>query len=103
MKFRSNKAQLTVSLRSWPRSPLEDRLEKLSSDFSPRDKVLRMEFEKGSEFFRIKGFPKVDGFVFVPNFHEPLPPPCFHSLYDLRARTQFTTLADFPPCKLNTP
>lgn len=102
-KFGNNKAQLTVSLRSWPRSPLEDWLDTLSRDFSPHDKVLRKEFMNGSEFFRMKGFPKVGGFIFPPNFHEPLPPPCFHLSYDLSARTQFTTLADFPPCKFRIP
>jgi len=54
----------------------------------------------GSEFFRAKGFPQVGGFKFPPSFHDPTPPPCFQSLYDLSARTQFTILADFPPCKV---
>jgi hypothetical protein len=50
----------------------------------------------------MKGFPppEVEGFKFPPYFHVPIPPLCFQSLYDLSAKIQFTTLADFPPWKL---
>lgn len=100
-KEKEIQTSLTASLRSGLRSLYEDRsLHKLSRDFSLGDKVLEKEFMNGSEFFRAKGFPQVGGFKFPPSFHDPTPPPCFQSLYDLSARTQFTILADFPPCKV---
>ena len=51
----------------------------------------------GSEFFLTKDLADTGGFTFPPNFQIPFPPVCFHSLYDLSAKTVFTTLADFPP------
>lgn len=94
--LRNRKISLTASLVS--------SLEKLSCDLSPHDEVLVKELMNGSEFFRRKGFPLIGGFKFPTNFHDPLPPVCFQSLYDFSARTQLTilALANFPPCKLKT-
>lgn len=84
---------------SWPISLYEDRSpERLCRDFSFNDEALEKEFMNGSEFFRTKDFTQIGAFKFAPGFHDPFPPPSFHSLYDLIARTQFTILADFPPC-----
>ena len=100
-KEKKIQSSLTASWRSWLISLYEDgSLAILSSDFSLGDKVLEKEFVNGSEFFRTKGFPQIGAFKFAPCFHDPFPPPSFQSLYDLSARTQFTTLADFPPCKV---
>jgi hypothetical protein len=63
---------------------------------SPLDKDLM----NGIEFFLTNVFPTVGcGFGFPPYFHNPFLPSSFHSLYDLSAKTQFTTLEDFPPLK----
>lgn len=67
----TEKNSLTASLRSWWRSPLKD--------CSLVGGVREKEFMKGSEFLRTKCFPRVTGFKFPPNFHDPTPPPCFQS------------------------
>lgn len=64
-------------------------LQKLSKDFS-------LKLEHMDSLFCPE---KLAGFEFAVYFHAPIPPVCFHSLYDFNARTQFTTLEAFPPCK----
>lgn len=96
INFQIQQSSLTASLRSRPRSPFE--VCSPFSDFSPVDEVVKKEFFNGSVFFRINGFlVKLEGLKFPEYFHDPRAPLCFHSSYDLRARTQLTILADFPP------
>jgi len=64
------------------------------------EEVLDKEFMNGSEFFLTKDdFPSAGGLMLPPNFQTPIPPLCFHSSYDLIAKTQFTTREAFPPYK----
>lgn len=52
-----------------------------------------------SESLRLYCFaiPNVVGFEVTMYLHVPLPPLCFHSRYDLIAKTHSTILADLPP------
>lgn len=63
------------------------------------EEVLDKEFMKGSEFFLTKDdvFASEEGLMVPPNFQTPIPPLCFHSSYDLIAKTQFTMREVFPP------
>ena len=78
-------------------------LESLSEgDFSLLiEEVLDKEFMNGSEFFLTKddALASEGGLIPPPNFQTPIPPLCFHSSYDLIAKTQFTIREAFPPYK----
>ena len=85
------KRSRTVSLLG---SSLEDNSRQKLSQV---DEVLVKEFVAGSEFFGTISILDVGDLSVPPNLHTPFPPPFFQVLYDLSARTEFTTLVDFPP------